>query len=305
MEIGDELDTGLVSNTDIGSTTPVKTRAQYIYWCFTLNNHEAGDGDRLSKLFYFNCRWFRIQEEIGAQGTPHLQGVCCFNGKMRLKQLKDYYCNRSHWEPTRSAFANDYCYKKDTATGKFWEKEDKLAKAKKELKTKSPLLTQKIMIDMLREDQLEIVNLFKEKCPWNDRKIIWLWEALGGWGKSFVVKYLIDNCGAIMLSGASSDAINGIFSYIKETNTVPPIIIFDIPRCNQGHISYNAIEQIKNGCIFNSKYETGMLRFDTPHIIVFANEEPEYSKLSRDRWDVKELEHKKPVSDIRKFVKNI
>lgn len=303
MEIGDEAVTGVVGNTDLVTTTPNNTRAQYIYWCFTLNNHNDGDGDKLKRLFDEGCLWYRFQEERGAKGTPHLQGVCCFKGKMRLKQLKDYYSRYAHWEPSRSAAANDYCRKEDTATGKYWEKLDKLAKPKKTIK--KPILTKKIEYETLRQNQKEIADLYNNPCSEFNRIINWYWENEGNWGKTYLVKYLIDNCGAIMLSGGSKDAVNGIFSYIKETETVPNIIIFDIPRCNEGHVSYNAIEQIKNGCIFNSKYETGMLRFDTPHIIVFANEEPEYTKLSRDRWNVVELGVEKRKDKIIDYYKTI
>lgn len=307
MEIGDELDTGVVGNTKTCATTPIDTRAQYVYWCFTLNNPDAGDGDRLSKLFHFHCKWFRFQEEVGAQGTIHFQEVCCFNGKMRLKQLKDYYSNKAHWEPTRSARANDYCCKTETATGKFWEKENKLANIKKELKElKKPILTKKITKEDLNEEQLAVANRFMEPCSQKDRHLWWFWENLGNWGKTLVSLYLIDNYGAIVLSGGRADCINGFFSYVKENERVPPIVIFDIPRCSEGHVSYNAIEQIKAGCIFNTKYETDMLRFDKPHVIVFANEEPDYSMMSADRWNVINL---RPTITQTKlpgvFIKNI
>jgi len=304
MEIGDVVEMkGGVSNTDKVLPPPQKfdTRLQFMYWGFTLNNYTPGDGDELKQKLLPICNYFRYQAEEGDKnGVPHLQGVIALfkEKRMRLKQLKDKLHNKAHWYPTNSAAANAYCRKDRTATGDFWqssETEPDWSQLNKGKPKKKPILTQKITYDMLRDNQKEIADKYSKPCDQFSRMIDWYYEVHGNWGKTFLVKYLIDCCDAIMLSGASKDAINGIFSYISENERVPPIVIFDIPRCAEGHVSYNAIEQIKNGCIFNSKYETGMLRFDTPHIIIFSNEEPVYGKLSRDRWNVVELEHMKTI----------
>ena len=68
------------------------------------------------------------------------------------------------------------------------------------------------------------------------------------------------------------------------------IVIFDVPRDNGNKVSYKSIESIKNGVIFSSKYESGYKIFNSPHVIVFANCEPEYSSLSSDRWVVKNID---------------
>lgn len=308
---GDKGLQGPVSNTDKGFTGPPK-RGQYVYWVFTLNNYVDGDVERLRQLFNIGCSWYRFQKEIGEEcGTPHLQGVCHFKGKMRLTQLKTHYSNRAHWEPSGCAAANDYCAKNETFAGERWEggKMRELKQLKDNTPTiKAPILTNKITEKDLNEAQLAIAKRFIKPCSQQDRQIPWLWESLGNWGKTLVSLYLIDNYKAILLAGGRADCINGFFSYIKENETVPPIVIFDIPRCSEGHISYSAIEQIKGGCIFNTKYETGMLRFDKPHVIVFANEEPDYSKMSMDRWIVENLREnyeEKELPDIRKPIKDI
>lgn len=296
---GDEKLQGAVSNTIIAPNT----RGQYMYWLFTLNNYVIGDVERLRQLFNVGCTWYRFQKEVGENGTPHLQGVCHFRGKMRLSQVRTHYSLRAHWEPSKSEAANEYCAKEETFAGERWEggkrREPKQLKDKYP-DIKEPILTKKITLEDLNEEQKLVLEYFLGKCPLSDRVIHWLWERKGNWGKTLVALYLIDNYGALLLAGGSKDAINGLFSYIKENDKVPPIIIFDIPRCSKGHISYNALEQIKNGCVFNAKYETGMLRFDKPHVIVFANEEPEYSKLSRDRWQVKNLREKEEFEEFEK-----
>ena len=100
---------------------------------------------------------------------------------------------------------------------------------------------------------------------------------------------MVDCMGAILIGGANKDALYGITQIVQKNGVGPGIVIFDIPRVNKGGISYQTLEYIKNGCFFNGKYESGMVRFNSPHVIVFSNVQPEYKLLSSDRWCVKEL----------------
>ena len=55
------------------------------------------------------------------------------------------------------------------------------------------------------------------------------------------------------------------------------------------YLSYTGIEEVKNGCFFSQKYESAMVVMPYPTIIVFANEEPCYGKMSQDRWRVQQI----------------
>ncbi len=122
-----------------------------------------------------------------------------------------------------------------------------------------------------------------------DRKVHWLWEAKGGWGKTEMSLYMCDQMGAMVLSGRNLDCLHGIASWIDKMGSAPPIVILDVPRVNNGHVSYQTIESIKNGVAFSGKYESCQIRFDRPHLVVFSNEPPDMTKLSPDRWVVTEL----------------
>ena len=66
--------------------------------------------------------------------------------------------------------------------------------------------------------------------------------------------------------------------------------MFDIPRANRGHISYASLECIKNGMVCNTKYETGVKIFNSPHVFIFANFPPDdEGQLSEDRWHIMKL----------------
>jgi hypothetical protein len=135
--------------------------------------------------------------------------------------------------------------------------------------------------------QSELVERFNDlESPLFGRVIYWFWETKGGYGKTTVCKYFVDQMGAILLGGACKDCLYGFAQYIEEHGEAPDIVIFDIPRVNKGAISYQAIEAIKNGMIFSPKYESGMKRFNSPHVIVFSNDEPEYESFTDNRWRV-------------------
>ena len=71
-----------------------------------------------------------------------------------------------------------------------------------------------------------------------------------------------------------------------EAEKIPEIILLDIPRASKDFINYGAIEQLKNGCLYSGKYEGGDCIFPHPHVICFANEEPDKDMMSKDRWDI-------------------
>jgi len=122
----------------------------------------------------------------------------------------------------------------------------------------------------------------------DDRKIYWFYETIGNVGKSALVKYLVVKYNCLFCQGGKeSDIMNLVFNRdMDATNCV----IFDIPRAHRGNVSYSALENIKNGLVCNTKYETGVKIFNSPHIICFANFPPSKpEELSQDRWIITEL----------------
>jgi hypothetical protein len=146
----------------------------------------------------------------------------------------------------------------------------------------------KMEYDMLNDKQKKIADWFAEpEDPLWGRTIYWLWEPEGNWGKSVLATYLIDQKNAIEVSGAAKDCFCGIANCLDQKDI--DIVIFDIPRSSLDYVSYQAIEKIKDGKFFSGKYESGMVRFNRPHIICFANEMPNVEKLSQDRWKIIDL----------------
>ncbi len=261
------------------SSEKKKRCSQSKFWCFTLNNYNERDMDQMGQDFdLFQCDGI-VGKEIGDSGTAHLQGYVEFKVKTRpLEKLGDW-ASKGHWEKRKGSKEQNIVYCSKEGDYKIYGK------------IVVPEVLMKVTYKMLRPEQREIADMFKEKeDPLWGRKIYWFWESEGNWGKSVLATYLVDQCAAIEVSGKASDAKCGIAAYVKENKRGPPIVIMDVPRTRGAdYISYEAIESIKNGRFFSSKYESGMCRFNRPHVICFANEPPRVERMSKDRWVIRNL----------------
>lgn len=114
----------------------------------------------------------------------------------------------------------------------------------------------------------------------NDRKVSWVYDLKGGSGKTIYSKYLLAQGNAIRFTNSRSKDI--AYAYNGEK-----YVIFDFSRSLENHVNYDIIEQIKNGMLFSSKYESSSKIFEPPKILIMSNFYPDISKLSEDRWDIK------------------
>lgn len=131
--------------------------------------------------------------------------------------------------------------------------------------------------------QLQCAALFEQPETKFGRKIYWFWEPSGNVGKSNMCAYFADSCGALQVSSKSSDAYYAINSYVNSHGHGPPLIVMDIPRTHED-VNYESIEKIKDGHFFSSKYMSAACRYARPHVACFANELPNLSALSLDRF---------------------
>lgn len=272
MEKIDGID-GAESGNAKPDSASKKQLSQRIHWHFRFSNYENHHIDGLDALFKEICTDWIFQEEIGKEGTPHLQGA------IRLKKAARYTefspDRKIHWEAQGSLNNSVYCCKDD--------------------ETKKPggrvcyggSYKPKIELKLIKEEQFfpwqdELINIIKTEP--DDRTVHWYWSQEGNLGKSAFAKYLVAKMGATpAVSGKYADIINLIF---KQNMDNCRCIVFDIPRNHGNKVSYSAIESIKNGMIVNTKFETGFKLFNPPHIIVLCNQEPEIDKLSNDRWHI-------------------
>ncbi len=239
-------------------------------WTFTFNGYNANNVTQITQTF--SKQLYVFQEETGATGTKHLQGLLRFKDAKTFKTVTKMLGGTAHIEVCRNVRASEiYCTKEETRTGKIYTNYFKFKVGLKDpMKGLVPYAWQTDILELIKGDA-------------DYRSINWYWEATGCAGKTTLAKSIcIRHKDAIYVSGKASDIKYAICSM----KTKPRIVIWDIPRSLEEYVSWDSIESIKNGIFFSGKYEGGMCIFDPPHIVVFSNFEPDRTKLSMDRWNI-------------------
>lgn len=248
--------------------TSSSTCAPALNWCFTLNNPSDGAAMVLCSTLKHYCSKWVFQEEEGESGTPHFQGYLRFKQKRRPLKLFEHI-GGFHWEVTRSpAHAIAYCSDPLKRTGNVWS--DGVPVEKKPLK----------LITRLMPHQQEILDLVLTEP--DDRTITWVYNESGKTGKTQLCKLICAKYDGLLIGGSKADMTYAVANYIDEKNP-PEIILVDMARCERDNIDYAGLEKIKDGIFASTKYKSKMVIFNSPHIVVFANDEPDWSKFTDDR----------------------
>lgn len=241
------------------------------YWSFTWNNYPENYNDTLT-LHFRDSKKFAYQEEMGEEKTPHIQGYVEWENARSFDSLKKID-PKIHWEKSRSIAAIKYCLKESSRVGKQFVKGIKINK---------PLITD------FRPWQIDLNQILSE--PANARHVIWIIDKEGGQGKTHYCKHLcMSRDDVIYLGGKASDIKHAITAWTEEGKEFN-IALFDFTRSLEHYVSYEAIESVKNNIFFSGKYESKQfIKEGNPHVMVFANFAPDTSKLSADRWVVRDI----------------
>ena len=158
------------------------------------------------------------------------------------------------------------------------------------------VMEERLPLEKFRNWQKKCWDAFtKDPTVEDDRTIHWYYEATGGAGKSMLCWELVrywksKDREALVVSGKAAD-IKACLAIAASKGKFPPLVIWDVPRTVADYINYSALEEVKNRLFFSPKYESSMVAIPPVHCVVFANVEPDYSKLSGDRWNVQCIEN--------------
>jgi hypothetical protein len=263
---------------------PAKQDSPKKRWCLTLNNYSDDEYSSLIDFFSSNSsnKWIVGKERGEKKDTPHLQMYINFKDKIRFTALKKIN-ERLHIEPSRGDELSNVKYCSKEGDYKSFN-----------LKVPRPLKPLPVMDRWWQKDLIKIV----EDEP-HDRLVYWYYSKSGNTGKTTFARYLHRTYGALLLCGKASDMKNSIIEYHKTNGDTPEIIIYDLPRgFEREYVSYNGLEEIKNMFFYSGKYEGGMIDGNPPHFIIFSNEQPDVSKMSRDRWRIVDIDNKKLFKNI-------
>lgn len=278
-------------------------------WCFTLNNYSDVDYERIKVI---DCEYLVCGKEVGENGTPHLQGFIKFKSRKRMQQVKSAIGSNPHVEKAIDVgAASEYCKKENN----FFEKGSLDAERRRtDIEAfKDTVKEGTLSLHQIREEHSEVYAKYPRFCveyindhypekpieshplrrwqvllngmlngPVNDREVIFVVDVVGNTGKTWFAHYyrsLHDHV-QVMLPGKKADMA---YCLLQDSR----VIFMDAPRSKQGEfIQYDFLEEMKNGYVFSGKYESMHKKLAGAHVVVLMNEQPDMSKLSRDRYRI-------------------
>ena len=141
----------------------------------------------------------------------------------------------------------------------------------------------------LKPWQESLLEYVQQPC---DREIFWIIGKEGNEGKNWFQKYVKSWLGARrVVTGIDIKANNAsIFQALRKC----PIVTADIFLFNIGksmkkfdQINYDALEKMKDGEAFASKYDSQQLKIRVPNVVmIFSNSPPNISQLAKVRFEV-------------------
>lgn len=208
-----------------------------------------------------------LGQEVGEGGYEHYQCRVVFKMEKDYDHLKRVFAGIGHVSPTQ---VRDFKYcEKEGNYYRSWEK------VLNKFSNISLLTWQERFIDLIQDQ--------------NDRQITVLVDEDGGIGKTTLAKKLQVNriCQYVPPMGEALDLM--AFAMAKPSSGY----LFDMPRSEsikQKKGMWSAIEQIKNGYLYDKRYQFRDMWIEPPKVAVFANKMPPMDALSKDRWKIYAIE---------------
>lgn len=261
--------------TSGGNTkTPLVVKKERIvpskFWCFTAFADEMETLETKIKKVK-NIKYILGNEICPETGKKHIQGY--IETETKIRPVEYFKTKTVHWEKRKGS------------------KNDNLNYCSKEGNYKTNMEMPEVIENPLEglewyqwQEDIHKILMTKANC----RDINWLWEPNGLAGKTSYCKHMVLEHKALYVNGKAEDIKCGIARYKMEHERYPKIILWGVPRSAK-KIDYGALEEIKDGMFFSGKYESGQCIMNYPHIVIFANREPDLTELSLDKWKIKNL----------------
>jgi len=268
-------------------------------WDFTLKAPEMDNGEHykeIMNILHTIASKYVYQLEQSESGYNHYQGRLRLIKKARLPQIKKLVkgtvLETMHLSPTTNGEHNNksfsYVMKLDTRVSGPWSDQDYVS---------------------LKDEYIPVQYRIKEWRSWQ-QSLIDIFEVFDTRG----IHVLVDPDGN---NGKTTFALGLLCK--KKAEYIPPLndpkdimrMVFDLPTSKTYIIDltrsmnkdklfglYSAIEQIKNGYIYDDRYNFRRRLIDSPNILVMTNKEPDTGMLSLDRWIFHKIEDNKLVTYI-------
>lgn len=236
-------------------------------WVMTWHNYPDNVFEQIEQHLVPLCKQYVFGKEKGKSGnSPHIQGAFVMKSKIRQSTI---------WKMFETMFFLD------KMSGK-WEDQEYCVKEAGEILTNYKWPKPLKIIKELYGWQKDVLKLVKDVEP-NDRDIIWVYGGYGI-GKTQFAKYMIYNKIAFgPLDGEKRHILSVVSQNINEECFI--IYLSADESKYQKNSMFDCIENIKDG-LFMSHFgvdNTGPVFMNSPHIIVLANERPDFEKTKMDQ----------------------
>lgn len=290
-------------------------------WVFTLNNPTVEEVDEVREAFQAPFITYGVfGREVGANGTPHLQGFFILSRSQRLSYVRRRVNARAHYECAvgTSFQAASYC-KKDgdyeevgeppvdagrrsdidafVEWGEQFISENGRAPTSPEVAVERPreylrfpravALFQRrapppsLRVGNPRQWQIDLEMLLEVEA--DDRTVRFYVDSDGGKGKTWFQQYYVTKFPrrAQVLGIGKRDDLAYSLDVSKS------VFFFNVARDGMQYLQYTILEQLKDRMVYSSKYHSVMKTFHhNNHVIVFCNEAPDMTKMSADRYQI-------------------
>lgn len=243
------------------------------------------DMDNLERIYRENDAIKSINgqmEVCPSTGKEHLQLHLHLSRPVRFTAVTKMFGNQAHVEKCKDIKASkEYC-----------EKEESRAPGASPFCIPYSVQRERhVGLAEMRPWQKELERSLSSKA--DDRQVWWLYDTVGNVGKTAFTRHLATRTGHNVMAvtgGTEKDLACALKLSIENTGEEPSVVILDIPRSAGNAVSYKFVEEVKNGMFFVGKYESSSMLLEYKlHVLVFANERPDETKLSGDRWKVGEI----------------
>ena len=174
------------------------------------------------------------------------------------------------------------------------------------------LLEEDIAEESLEKGDKEALDLYRKQSfhfsldgielrPWQNilfeliqqptrREIIWVKGVKGNEGKTWFQNYIqsLLGCSRVAQLDLKTKTASALHALRKFPLSTIDIFFFNVTRAiNYETCCYDVLELVKDGMATASKFNSEVIRFRTPNIVVaFSNKDPDVKQLSKDRWKI-------------------
>lgn len=249
----------------------------------------------------YGKHWAFQLEKGMASGYLHYQGRISLVEKLRLSTLitlvkKPAAGNcmlTAHFSYTHTSNTRcfDYVIKEATRVDGPWTDKD----PKPKVLTDDEIEDLKMLEDNAYPFQNSVLEISQIK---DRRRINVIFGPTGGDGKSTICNVLDAKDIALIVPPLNN--YKELIQYVASMMEFNPkkCCIFDMPRSINKDTLYQlyaAIETVKSGKVFDTRYKGRQVKFNSPVIWVFTNIMPDVNMLSKDRWVYWKINSKKEL----------